>query len=64
MEYLGFLPLAVAVAAIGARCYFSARTDALQAAEPSGRSAAGAKRARQAALARRLLRYHQGLAHA
>lgn len=67
MEYLGLLPFAAAVAVIGLRCYLSVkRKDALQTTEQreSRRTSRRAKRTQEATLARRLLRYHRGLAHA
>lgn len=68
MEYLGYLSLGVALAGIGFRCYLSVkRANALETTAQSGngpRSSAKARRSQQAALARRLLRYHLGLSAA
>ena len=68
MEYLGFLSLAAAVAAIGFRFYFSMKREtALQTDTwrfAGRRNAAKPKQMREATLARKLLRHHLALSRA
>lgn len=62
MEYLGLLSLCVAIAGIGMRCYFSKK--AVLETETEQQLSPRARRVQEASIARRLLRYHQGLTHA
>jgi hypothetical protein len=63
MEYLGLLPLAAAITGVSLRCYFSMKKKALL-AEAEQQLSPRAERVQAATIARRLLRYHQGLSHA
>lgn len=65
MEYFGFFSLGVALAGLGLRGYFSIRAQAVLRAEAQQQHLSPrARRVKQAALARRLLRYHRGLSAA
>jgi hypothetical protein len=64
MEYLGFLSLGVAIASVGLRCYFLMGEQAASPSEAEQPLSLHARRAQEAMIARRLLRYHRGLFHA
>lgn len=64
MEYLGILSLCVATAGVGLCCFYSMREKADLNQEEGRRLSPRARRVQEAAIARRLLRYHLGLAHA
>lgn len=64
MEYFGFLSLGVAIAGIGMRFYFSVKAKAALQAENEQHLSPRARRVKEAAIVRRLLRYHRGLSHA
>ncbi|HYC41733.1 MAG TPA: hypothetical protein VEB70_01960 [Noviherbaspirillum sp.] len=64
MEYFGFLSLGVAIAGVSLRCYFSMKEKAHLRQEAEQRLSPRARRAQEATIARRLLRYHRGLSHA
>lgn len=61
MESLGFLYLGVAITSIGLRCYFSMRENGALPSQAEQPLSSHTRRAQEATLARRFLRYHRGL---
>jgi hypothetical protein len=64
MEYLGILSVGFAIAGVSLRCYFSMREKAILKQEAGGQLSPRARRVQEAAIVRRLLRHHRGLAQA
>lgn len=64
VEYFGILSVGVAIAGVCLRCYFLMREKAVLKQEEGQQLSPRARRTQEAAIVRRLLRYHRGLSHA